>query len=112
MDDASTIIVLINNIQEKFGFEVVTIHDCFAVHANYADILCRLVKESFILIYTDENCIEKFHLYVISTIQAVYDIIEPKEKNEKNENITAFGLNKNGFVINKKGDMLLIPENL
>ncbi len=113
--DASTIIVLINNIQENFGFEVVTIHDCFAVHANYADILSRLVKESFILIYTDENCIEKFHSYVINTIQAVYDVIEDKDEDEeKNEKKWKYYCDRTRWdkwlVINKKGDMLPIPE--
>jgi hypothetical protein len=37
--DASNIVLLIKKIDENYHIEVLTIHDCFAVQANFADIL-------------------------------------------------------------------------
>lgn len=70
--DASNIVLLIKRVNEQFNFNIVTIHDCFGVHANQTQLLAFLVKESFIAIYGDNKCIEKFHNHILENIKSVY----------------------------------------
>ena len=70
--DASNIVLLVKRIKQDFNFNVVTIHDCFG--ANYAELLSHLVKESFIDIYGNKDCIDKFHSHMLNNIEAVYKI--------------------------------------
>lgn len=74
--DASHIIILLNRIEKDFDFSVVTIHDCFAVHANKAELLSHLVKESFITLYGEKDCIDKFHSHMLENIKAKLTIID------------------------------------
>lgn len=70
--DASNVILLIKEVNKKHKFDVLTIHDCFATQANTADILSHLVKEAFISIYSKNQCINNFHIHVISNIKSIY----------------------------------------
>ena len=72
--DASHVLLLLKKIKTKFKFECITIHDCFGVHANNTELLSALVKESFISIYADKNCINQFHNHVWNNISAVYEV--------------------------------------
>jgi hypothetical protein len=89
--DGSNIVLLLNNIKKKYSFDVITIHDCFGVQANYCEILSQLVKESFILIYGDKKCIENFHNHIIENIKAVYKVYD-------------------NIVINKDGKEFKLPQ--
>jgi len=73
--DASHIVILIKKIISKYNFEIITIHDCFGVHPNHAELLSYLVKESFISIYGDKDCIDKFHSHILNNIKAVFEIV-------------------------------------
>jgi len=73
--DASHIVILMKKIISKYNFEIITIHDCFGVHPNHAELLSYLVKESFISIYGDKNCIDKFHSHILNNIGAVFEIV-------------------------------------
>ena len=64
--------MLIKEVNKKYNFDVLTIHDCFGVHANFVNILSHMVKEAFISIYGNKDCIEKFHKHIISNIKAIY----------------------------------------
>ena len=88
--DASNIVLLVNKAKD-FDFDIVTIHDCFGVHANHTEILSYLVKEAFISIYGNKDCIDKFHSLIIHNIKSVYSV-------------------KDGSVIDLKGNTLKIPE--
>jgi len=74
--DASHIVILIEKVVSKYNFEVVTIHDCFGVHPNHAELLSHLVKESFISIYGKKDCIDNFHSHILNNIKAVFEIID------------------------------------
>jgi len=89
--DASNIILLIKKVN-NLNFDIVTIHDCFGVHANNAEILSYMVKESFISIYINKDTIEKFHKLSLINIRAVYVV----DRNESK-------------VINKSGSEINIP---
>lgn len=88
--DASNIVLLIKRAND-FNFNIVTIHDCFGVHANHAELLSYLVKECFISIYGDKDSINKFHSLTLENIKASYKVYENK-------------------VIDKNGNILEIPE--
>jgi DNA-directed RNA polymerase len=89
--DASHIVMLIEKLNNKYNLDIITVHDCFGVHANYTELLSFLVKESFISIYGDKNCIDKFHTHALENIKAVYIV-------------------KDNIVIDKNDNMLEIPE--
>ena len=87
--DASNVILLIQKAY-NLNINIVTIHDCFGVHANHTELLSRLVKEAFISIYGDKKTIENFHDLNLNYIKANYEIKENK-------------------VINAEGKVLDIP---
>lgn len=89
--DASNIVLLIKKVNEQFNFNIVTIHDCFGVHANHTQLLSFLVKESFIAIYGDNQCIDKFHDHILENIYSVY------------------GQEKDGNIIDKYNNVRIIP---
>ena len=69
--DASNIVILVKKVTElNLNLNIITIHDCFGIHANQAELLSYLVKESFISIYGKKDCINKFH----SIIYKLYNI--------------------------------------
>ena len=71
--DASNIVLLFKKM-EGLKHEVITVHDCFGVHANDAEFLSYMVKQTFISIYGDKDCIDKFHSYILYNIKAVYRV--------------------------------------
>lgn len=89
--DASNIVLLIKKVNKDYNFNIVTIHDCFGVQANHTELLSFLVKESFISIYGDNKCIEKFHDHVLKNIYAVYESQD------------------NGMIIDKNNNVIKIP---
>lgn len=89
--DATNIVLLIKRVNNEFKFDVVTIHDCFGVHANNVDLLSYLVKESFIGIYGNKDSIDKFHAHMLENMKAVYTVCD-------------------GVVIDGKGNTFSIPQ--
>lgn len=75
--DASNIVFLVKNVIE-LKLNIVTIHDCFGIHANHAELLSYLVKESFISIYGNKDTIDRFHNLTLENIKANYKISENK----------------------------------
>lgn len=90
--DASNIVLLVKKIIE-LDLNIITIHDCFGIHANHAELLSYLVKESFISMYGNKDSIEKFHSLTLENIKANYII-----DNSKN------------VIIDKNGKEISIPE--
>lgn len=86
--DASNIILLMKKAN-NLNINIVTIHDCFGIHANHTELLSHLVKEAFISIYGDKTTIDKFHLLNLNYIKANYTI---KNKQIISENGTAFNI--------------------
>ena len=89
--DASNIILLIKKVND-LNFDIVTIHDCFGVHANNAEILSYMVKQCFISIYLNKDTIEKFHKLNVLNVRALYNVDEAENT-----------------VIDKNGCVLDIP---
>jgi DNA-directed RNA polymerase len=82
--DASNIVLLIKEVINKYHFDVLTIHDCFGVHANFVETLSYIVKETFIAIYGDKKTIDRFHSHIINNIKAAYPGKVINDKSAKN----------------------------
>lgn len=92
--DAAHIVLLCMKVRESYNFNIVTIHDCFGTNANHAELLSEIIKQTFIAIYYDKECINRFHKHILSTIKLCYPIIE------------------DNVVIDKEGNKIIIPKNL
>jgi len=88
--DGSNIVLLIQTIEDKYSMNISTIHDCFATQANHADLLAHLVKESFITIYGNNEFINKFHSYILYTIENTHKIVENQAIVMDNEKILKY----------------------
>lgn len=67
--DASHLINLINNSGDLGLDPIITIHDCFGTHPNNMENLIFRVKKEFILLYSQENFLVKFHDRTIQNIK-------------------------------------------
>jgi hypothetical protein len=75
--DANHIINLINNAQKEEFYPIITIHDCFGTLPNKMVDLENKVKTEFILLYTNDPFLSKFHNKIIESIKDNnYEIIE------------------------------------
>lgn len=82
--DANHIINLINKAQKEEFYPIITIHDCFGTLPNKMVLLEDKVKTEFILLYTNDSYLKKFHNKILESIKDNnYEIIESKEKNIK-----------------------------
>ena len=59
-----------------YGFSVTTIHDCFGCQANHVELLSDVVKECFISMYANRDCLDKFHANTLNNIKIHYTIID------------------------------------
>lgn len=100
--DANHIITLVNKAQKDGIFPIITIHDCFGTHPNKMLELNNRVKTEFILLYTQDQFLNKFHNRLIQSIKDNQFSI--KENFDPKENI------KNNYV--EFGDTLLKIPNL
>jgi len=66
--DSSYLINLINTAYLNNFKPVITIHDCFGTHPNKMGQLEYNVKKEFVLLYSQENFLEKFHNRIIQSI--------------------------------------------
>lgn len=83
--DANHITTLVNKAQKDEFFPIITIHDCFGTHPNKMLELNNRVKTEFILLYTQDQFLNKFHNRIIQSIKDNQFSI--KEKFDPNENI-------------------------
>ena len=61
---------------------VVTVHDCFGTLPNKMVELEYLVKTEFMLLYTQDQFLERFHQIIIETIKDnQYNLIEDDNNN-------------------------------
>src|SRR5699024_12177473 len=67
--------------------DVATIHDCFGSQANHADMLARLVKESFISMYGNNCFIDRLHTYMLLTLNNLFNVKNGKVIFEKDDEI-------------------------
>jgi DNA-directed RNA polymerase len=67
--DATHLINIINNFENYKFNHLITIHDCFGTLPNHMEILNFLVKKEFILLYSQNKFLEKFHKRIIDTIK-------------------------------------------
>jgi len=65
--DASHLINVINST--PYSEYIITVHDCFGTHPNDMEILATRVKKEFILLYTQDNFLQKFHDRIIQSIK-------------------------------------------
>jgi DNA-directed RNA polymerase len=89
--DAAHIVLITTKISESYKFNIVTIHDCFGTHANYAELLSEIIKERFIAMYLDKQCINDFHNHILNSIKLNYTL-------------------NNNKVMDSKGREKIIPE--
>lgn len=66
--DANHLINLINNAGDQNFEPIITIHDCFGTHPNSMGDLEIRVKSEFVLLYSQDNFLEKFHKKIIQSI--------------------------------------------
>ena len=67
--DANHLINIVNFInKENPKVNVITIHDCFGTHPNHMNYLEFVVRKEFILLYSNENFLEKFHNRFLQTL--------------------------------------------
>jgi len=85
--DGSNIVLLLKSMQDKENIDVATIHDCFGSQANHADMLARLVKESFISMYGDDCFIDRLHSYMLLTLKNLFKVKDGKVIVEKDDEI-------------------------
>nr|YP_010130257.1 DNA-dependent RNA polymerase [Clavaria fumosa]QPZ51159.1 DNA-dependent RNA polymerase [Clavaria fumosa] len=93
--DASHLINLINNATKDKFYPIITIHDCFGSHPNKMALLEYIVKKEFILLYTNEKFLSKFHKRLIQSI--------------KDNNFSIIKKDKKNYVI-CNNDYLIIPK--
>lgn len=68
--DANHLINIVNTCSYlEHKIDVITIHDCFGTHPNDMEILEYNVRKEFILLYTHENFLEKFHNRFLQSIK-------------------------------------------
>lgn len=80
--DATHLINLINYVDDQNFMPVVTVHDCFGNLPNKTVELEYLVKKEFILLYTQDQFLERFHQRIIETIKDnQYNLIEDDNNN-------------------------------
>jgi len=80
--DATHLINVINNSFNNNLYSIITIHDCFGTLPNSMDKLNYLVKKEFILLYSQDNFLDKFHNKMIETlidnnIQVIFENDKP-----------------------------------
>lgn len=74
--DANHLINLLNKANDLLFSPVITVHDCFGTHPNKMGELEHMVKKEFILLYTNEQFLQKFHDRIIESILDNNYIIE------------------------------------
>nr|YP_009739445.1 DNA polymerase [Tricholoma saponaceum]QIC20289.1 DNA polymerase [Tricholoma saponaceum] len=80
--DATHLIIWIIYVDDKKFMPVVTVHDCFGTLPNKMVELEYLVKKEFILLYTQDQFLERFHQRIIETIKDnQYNFIEDDNNN-------------------------------
>jgi DNA-directed RNA polymerase len=93
--DASHIVLIVEMVRKLYNFNVITIHDCFGTQANYVEVLSEVVKESFVSMYFDRKCIDKFHNHILNCIDLHYSI----------DNNTVEGKNGESYTIPNKPEI-------
>jgi hypothetical protein len=79
--DATHLIFLINNSENQGFGPIITVHDCFGTHPNKMDELVYRVKKEFILLYSQDNFLLKFHDRIIQSIlDNNFEIIEQDQR--------------------------------
>jgi hypothetical protein len=74
--DAANIALLVDTNIKYFGegekidskLDIITIHDCFASHANHSDILINNVKWAFIKLYANKDFVKDYHNFILNYI--------------------------------------------
>jgi DNA-directed RNA polymerase len=79
--DASNIHILIDMIiNQDLKINLYTIHDCFASTCDGMEIIDKLVREAFIVIYFDMDYLNKLHNYLIYKINSYEKVYKYKNK--------------------------------
>lgn len=66
--DASHLIILINSSSDQRLGPIITVHDCFGTHPDKIDELVYRVKKEFILLYSQDSFLSKFHDRILQFI--------------------------------------------
>jgi DNA-directed RNA polymerase len=75
--DASNISLLIKElIKNNNNINILTIHNCFATHANNVELMRYHVKLAFLLLYFNNNFINYYHNFIIDYVKKSGFIIE------------------------------------
>lgn len=77
--DASHLVSVINKCTNTNLLPVITIHDCFGTHPNKISYLSDVVRNQFVVIYTQYDFLKKYHERVLETIQDNKYIITEKD---------------------------------
>lgn len=75
--DASHLINVINSGYSKNICPIISVHDCFGTHPNKMEKLANIIRSEFVLLYIQENFLEKYNARVINSIMDNnYEIID------------------------------------
>lgn len=92
--DASHLINLINTLDDINFKPFICVHDCFGTHPNDLEFLFYLIKKEFILLYSTENFLNKFHDRLLQNLEDHHYIINSDENDNK-----FVLINKKSFLI-------------
>jgi DNA-directed RNA polymerase len=119
--DASHLMFVIKECISSNILPIITVHDCFGTLPNQMFHLEQIVKKQFVILYTKENFLNKFHKKILESIEDNNYIIfkkgERKGRKEKiiellrtfdNANITKKSSNSTGK--NSKNKKLAITK--
>lgn len=67
--DATHLVNIVNSASDIDLGPVITVHDCFGTHPNKMSDLVYLVKKEFVLLYSQEEFLVKFHERIMQSIE-------------------------------------------
>lgn len=62
--DACHLMMVLNRSKEMGITHFASIHDCFYVHPSHVSLLSKIIRESFVDMYSDTNFLEDFKLFL------------------------------------------------
>ena len=76
IDASNVALVILDSMQLKKNFEMVTIHDCFGGNANNINFLTEQVKAAFIKLYGKKDFLKNYHNFILNYLQNSGFIVE------------------------------------
>ncbi|KAF8805671.1 hypothetical protein BYT27DRAFT_7104008, partial [Phlegmacium glaucopus] len=72
LDAASLCLVIVNYFKQTDNKNFFSIHDCFAVPCNKVNLITELLKNAYVIIYSNNKYLLEFDSNFIHTIKKIY----------------------------------------